>query len=86
MLLLKNINIVPKEYHNKINSLILISFITSILETIGVGIIPTLIIFYSDPNIIIAKLNKYYVSNIYANIGYDKFLLILVIFTIFFFL
>ena len=56
MLLINNVNIVPKEYHNKINWLIAISLITSILETIGIGIIPALIIFLSDPNIIITKL------------------------------
>jgi ABC-type multidrug transport system fused ATPase/permease subunit len=85
MLLLNNVNIIPKEYHNKTNSLILISFITSILETVGVGIIPALIIFLSDPNIIITKLNKYNAKDIYINIGYNKFLFILVIFTVFFF-
>ena len=76
MLLLNNVNIIPKEYHNKTNSLILISFITSILETVGVGIIPALIIFLSDPNIIIAKLNNYNLGVIYIDIGYKKFLFI----------
>ena len=85
MLLLNKVNIIPKEYHNKTNWLILISFITSILETVGVGIIPALIIFLSDPNIIITKLNKYNAGDIYINIGYNKFLFILVIFIVFFF-
>jgi ABC-type multidrug transport system fused ATPase/permease subunit len=85
MLLFKNVNIIPRECHKKINLLILLSFITSILETIGVGIIPALIIFLSDPNIIITKLNKYNVGDIYTNIGYDKFLFILVILTVSFF-
>ena len=84
MLLLNKVNIIPKEYHNKTNWLILISFITSILETVGVGIIPALIIFLSDPNIIITKLNKYNAGDIYINIGYNKFLFILVIFIVFF--
>jgi len=85
MLLINNVNIIPKEYHNKINWLIIISLITSILETIGIGIIPTLIIFLSDPNIIITKLNKYNFVETYLNIGYEKFLFIFIIFTIFFF-
>lgn len=85
MLLINNVNIIPKEYHNKINWLIIISFITSILETIGVGIIPALIIFLSDPNIIITKLNKYNLVETYLSIGYEKFLFIFVISTIFFF-
>ena len=85
MLLINNVNIIPKEYHNKINWLIIISFITSILETIGVGIIPALIIFLSDPNIIITKLNKYNLVETYLSIGYEKFLFISIIFTIFFF-
>ena len=85
MLLINNVNIIPKEYHNKINWLIIISFITSILETIGVGIIPALIIFLSDPNIIITKLNKYNLVETYLSIGYEKFLFIFVISTILFF-
>jgi len=85
MLLINNVNIVPKEYHNKINWLIVISLITSILETVGVGIIPALIIFLSDPNIIITKLNKYNLTETYLSIGYKKFLFIFIIFTILFF-
>jgi ABC-type multidrug transport system fused ATPase/permease subunit len=85
MLLINNVNIVPKEYHNKINWLIAISLITSILETIGIGIIPALIIFLSDPNIIITKLNKYNLAETYLSIGYKKFLFIFIIFTILFF-
>ena len=85
MLLINNVNIIPKEYHNKINWLIVISLITSILETIGIGIIPALIIFLSDPNIIITKLNNYNLGVIYINIGYKKFLFIFIIFTILFF-
>lgn len=85
MLLINNVNIIPKEYHNKINWLIVISLITSILETIGIGIIPALIIFLSDPNIIITKLNNYNLGVIYIDIGYKKFLFIFIIFTILFF-
>lgn len=85
MLLINNVNIVPKEYHNKINWLIVISLITSILETVGIGIIPALIIFLSDPNIIITKLNKYNLAETYLSIGYKKFLFIFIIFTILFF-
>ena len=59
MFLINNVNIVTKEYYNKINWLIVISLITSILETVEIRIIPALIIFLSDPNIIITKLNKY---------------------------
>ena len=86
MLLINNVNIVPKEYYNKINWLIVISLITSILETVGIGMIPALIIFLSDPNIIIIKLNKYNLAETYLTIGYKKFLFIFIIFTIFFFL
>jgi ATP-binding cassette subfamily C protein len=85
MPLINNVNIIPKEYHNKINWLIIISFITSILETIGIGIIPAVIIFLSDPNIIITKLNKYNLAEAYLRIGYEKFLFISIILTIFFF-
>ena len=85
MLLINNVNIIPKEYHNKINWLIVISLITSILETVGVGIIPALIIFLSDPNIIITKLNKYNLAETYLSIGYKKILFIFIIFTILFF-
>jgi ABC-type bacteriocin/lantibiotic exporter with double-glycine peptidase domain len=85
MLLINNVNIIPKEYHNKINWLIIISLITSILETIGIGIIPALIIFLSDPNIIITKLNNYNLGDIYIDIGYKNFLLIFIIFTVLFF-
>jgi ABC-type bacteriocin/lantibiotic exporter with double-glycine peptidase domain len=85
MLLINNVNIVPKEYYNKINWLIVISLITSILETVGIGMIPALIIFLSDPNIIIIKLNKYNLAETYLTIGYKKFLFIFIIFTIFFF-
>jgi ATP-binding cassette, subfamily B, bacterial PglK len=85
MLLINNVNIVPKEYYNKINWLIVISLITSILETVGIGIIPALIIFLSDPNIIIIKLNKYNLAETYLSIGYKKFVFIFIIFTIFFF-
>jgi len=85
MLLINNVNIIPKEYHNKINWLIVFSLIISIFETIGIGIIPALIIFLSDPNIIIAKLNKYNLAEAYLSIGYEKFLFISILFTIFFF-
>ena len=85
MLLINNVNIIPKEYHNKINWLIIISLITSILETIGIGIIPALIIFLSDPNIIITKLNNYNLGDIYIDIGYKNFLFIFIIFTVLFF-
>jgi len=85
MLLINNVNIIPKEYHNKINWLIVISLITSILETIGIGVIPALIIFLSDPNIIINKLNNYNLGFIHINISYKKFLFIIIIFTIIFF-
>ena len=71
MLLINNVNIIPKEYHNKINWLIVISLITSILETIGIGIIPALIIFLSDPNIIITKLNNY---NLGINVSPNVFI------------
>jgi ABC-type multidrug transport system fused ATPase/permease subunit len=85
MLLINNFNIVPKKFHNKINLLIVISLITSILETIGIGIIPTLIIFLSDPNIVITKFYKYNFADIYSKLGYQKFLFIFIILIILFF-
>ena len=85
MLLINNIHIIPEEYHNKINSVIIFSVIVSILETIGIGIIPTLIIFLSDPNIIINKLDIYNLGAIYVDMDYKKLLIILITFTIIFF-
>jgi ABC-type multidrug transport system fused ATPase/permease subunit len=85
MILKSKFNIIPKEYRNKINCLILFSFLTSLLETVGVGIVPALIIFLNDPNIILNKLNKYFLDEIYINYSNEKILFVFTILTVIFF-
>ena len=61
------IYLIPKNYLNSFSFLIFLLFLSSIIEIIGIGLIPVFVSFLIDPNELLVKLDISYLRNFLNN-------------------
>lgn len=61
------IRLIPKDYFNSFLLLIFLLFFSSMIEIIGIGLIPIFISFIIDPNILLSKLDVSFLRNYLNN-------------------
>ena len=61
------IKLIPKNYFNSFILLIFFLFITSIIEIIGIGMIPIFVSFLIDPSLLSEKININFINNFLNN-------------------